>query len=85
MHHIKEELDDRIYNLKQIINKKEKELSGVPEGSIHICKSGNRTQLYLNLEGKRRYLKETETKLVIHVAQHSSRPQGPIPPMRPAS
>lgn len=64
MHHIKEELDDRIYNLKQIINKKEKELSGVPEGSIHICKSGNRTQLYLNLEGKRRYLKETETKLV---------------------
>ena len=27
----------------------------------------------------------TLTKFFIHVAQHSSRPQGPVPPMRPAS
>ena len=30
-------------------------------------------------------LVDTETKLVIQVAQQSSRPQGPIPPIRPAS
>ena len=64
MHHIKEQLEERIYNLKQIINKKENELSGVPEGSIHICQSGSRTQFYLKQEGKRRYLKESENKLV---------------------
>ena len=28
---------------------------------------------------------DTETKLVVNVAQHNSLPQGPIPPMRPAS
>ena len=27
----------------------------------------------------------TLTKFFIHVAQQSSRPQGPVPPMRPAS
>ena len=27
----------------------------------------------------------TDTKLVIQLEQHNSRPQGPIPPMRPAS
>ena len=28
---------------------------------------------------------DTDTKLVVNVAQHSSLPQGPIPPIRPAS
>ena len=34
---------------------------------------------------KRAAAVETELKFFIHVAQHSSRPQGPMPPMRPAS
>ena len=64
MHHIKSELESRIYNLKQIIKKKEEELSVVPEGSVHICQSGNRIQFYLKKDGRRIYLKESQSKLV---------------------
>ena len=34
---------------------------------------------------KRAALVETIEKFFIHVAQQSSRPQGPVPPIRPAS
>lgn len=64
-----EEIEQRIQQLKQIISEKERALTDVPDGSIHIFHSAGRTQYYLNKDGKRKYIKESEKEIVEKLCQ----------------
>ncbi len=64
-----DEVEKRINTLKQIINEKEKSLVQVPEGSVHIFNSPNRTQYYLKDNGIRRYMQECEKQEVKKLCQ----------------
>ena len=59
-----EELDKRIYKLRQTIIEKEKKLKKVPGGTIHISGTGEKVQFYLSDNGKRKYLRDKELPLV---------------------
>lgn len=69
MNSLENELEQRIYNLKKIIKEKEKNLMKVPEGSVQIFSTDNRTQFYLNQNGKVRYMRVDEAPLVEKLCQ----------------
>ena len=69
MQQFKEVLAKRIYELKQIIQKEEKRLKKIPEGSVHVTGTEKKVMFYINQEGKRRYAREEEQKLVQQLCQ----------------
>ena len=56
MQEFKEILAKRIYELKQIIQKEEKRLKKIPEGSVQVTGTEKKVMFYINQEGKRRYV-----------------------------
>jgi len=69
MQQFKEVLAKRIYELKQIIQKEEKRLKKIPEGSVQVTGTEKKVMFYINQEGKRRYAREEEQKLVKQLCQ----------------
>lgn len=64
-----ERVEQRIYELRQIIKEKEAALSNVMEGVINIAKSENRIQFYYKKNSSdtvRKYLKNDERQVVEH-------------------
>ena len=62
-------LEKRIFELKQIIQKEEKRLKKIPEGSVQVTGTEKKVMFYINQEGKRRYAREEEQKLVQQLCQ----------------
>lgn len=69
MQEFKEILAKRIYELKQIIQKEEKRLKKIPEGSVQVTGTEKKVMFYINQEGKRRYARERDQKLVQQLCQ----------------
>ena len=69
MQQFKEVLSKRIYELKQIIHKEEKRLKKIPEGSVQVTGTEKKVMFYINQEGKRRYAREKDQKLVQKLCQ----------------
>ena len=64
--------EQRIVNLKQIIEEKKNALVNAPEGIINIAKSGSRTQYYMkknSKDTKRKYMKKSEMPIVEKICQ----------------
>lgn len=67
-----ERVEQRIYELRQIIKEKEAALSNVMEGVINIAKSENRIQFYYKKNSSdtvRKYLKNDERQVVEALCQ----------------
>lgn len=62
-------LEKRIFELKQIIQKEEKRLKKIPEGSVQVTGTEKKVMFYINQEGKRRYARERDQKLVQQLCQ----------------
>lgn len=60
MYRIKEEVEERMYQLNRIIKEKQDAIAKAPDGTIHVSSADNRTQYYLHNNNKRTYLKESE-------------------------
>lgn len=71
MNQLTEEIDKRIYNLKEIIKEKEKVTKDKSEGTIQIYHSGKRTQYYLHKDNKVQYIKAKEEEKVRQLCQIS--------------
>lgn len=71
MNQLTEEIDKRIYNLKEIIKEKEKATKDKSEGTIQIYHSGKRTQYYLHKDNKVQYIKAKEEEKVRQLCQIS--------------
>ena len=69
MQELKEVLEKRIYQLKQIISKEEKRLKKVPEGTVQVSGTSKRTLFYINTPERRIYAKEKDMKLVQKLCQ----------------
>lgn len=69
MHQYQEMISNRIQFLSKIIGEKERALAKAPEGSVHVFSSDKKTQFYLNKDGKRKYMKDSEMKLVQKLCQ----------------
>jgi len=64
MQEFKDVLEKRIYELKQIIQKEEKKLKNIPEGTAQVTGTEKKVMFYINQNGKRRYACEKDKKLV---------------------
>lgn len=64
-----DKIKERIYKLKQIIKEKESALKKVPSGTVHIDKSGGKTQFYHYYKGNSRYMNQSENSLVQELFQ----------------
>lgn len=69
MHGLREALERRMNELRQIIQGKEIALRHVPEGSIQVSGTEKRPQFYFNENGKRKYAKIDENPLVRQLCQ----------------
>lgn len=65
----KQKVQDRINTLRGMIAEKEQEVSGAPEGTVHICEFNKRIQYYVKKDGKRNYIRESDRKLVKELCQ----------------
>ena len=72
MNLLKEDVDSRIIELRKIIQSKEKDLKKAPKGLLNVHGSDARVQYYYketSEDSVRRYLKESEKKLVKDLCQ----------------
>ena len=69
MHKFKEEVEQRIYELKQVIKEKAASLCKAPEGSVHVYATGKNGRFYTKEQNKRRYMKKAEMPLIIKLCQ----------------
>lgn len=66
---IRQETEERIRFLRQVIREKEACLAEVPEGTLNIIHSAGRIQYYLYQNGRKKYLKPEDMKLARSICQ----------------
>lgn len=71
MNDLKEKIGERIQDLREIIQQKEKELLKAPKGVINTACSGNKVQFYYkkSTSDKKKYMKKCDQKLVQALCQ----------------
>lgn len=72
MKNFKENLEQRIKELRSVIQKKEKSLADAPEGTIHLFESTDRKQFYYKAghgETKRKYIKKNNRQTISALCQ----------------
>ena len=69
MKELKQSLESRIVELKQIIKAMEKTLKNATDTTVHICNSRKNPQFYIHQDGKRIYANEKDQKLVKQLCQ----------------
>ena len=69
MQDFKDKIQERISDLQKLIKEKEAKLRHVPKGTIHVDRSGGRTQFQHYYNGKRRYLGKRDDDLLKRLMQ----------------
>lgn len=66
---LSQELVPRMEFLRRVIREKEQALQNAPTGTVNICKMYGRKQYYLNENGQRSYIKDSDRQLVQSLCQ----------------